>query len=111
MRNLQESQESAAERLLELVEKSIPLSKPPRSAQDASGKSSRRQLPHWIRLDQPGRLRVANVQALLNVSRATLYAGLASGRYPKPDGHDGNMPYWCTETIRPLLEPKSASKS
>ncbi len=57
-----------------------------------------------IDLAQPGRLRVANLLALLNVSHSTLYNGLKTGRYPQPDGHDGKFPYWKTETIRALLQ-------
>jgi len=53
-----------------------------------------------ISLDQPGRLRVAHVLALLSVSHSTLYAGMRRDRYPKPDGYDGNLPYWTTQTIR-----------
>ncbi|MDB0573091.1 hypothetical protein LBW59_20255 [Ralstonia solanacearum] len=57
-----------------------------------------------ISLDQPGRLRVANVMALLGVSHATLYKGMKAGRYPLPDGHDGARPYWKTVTIREFLK-------
>jgi|ERR1017187_8032076 predicted DNA-binding transcriptional regulator AlpA len=57
-----------------------------------------------ISLDQPGRLRVAHVESLLGISHATLYAGMKKGRYPPPDGYDGKMPYWRTETMRRLLE-------
>lgn len=57
-----------------------------------------------ISLDQPGRLRVAHLLSLLAVSHSTLYAGIKSGRYPKPDGMDGKIPYWWTSTIRPLLQ-------
>lgn len=59
--------------------------------------------PPLISLNQPGRLRVANVMSLLGISHATLYAGMKTGRYPKPDGYDGKLPYWFTETIRALL--------
>jgi predicted DNA-binding transcriptional regulator AlpA len=31
--------------------------------------------------------------ALLGVSRSTLYAGLATGRYPKNDGYDGKLDF------------------
>lgn len=58
-----------------------------------------------IRLDQQGRLRVANLLVILNVSHATFYTGLKSGRYPPPDGRDGSFPYWKTETIRRFLDP------
>lgn len=57
-----------------------------------------------INLDQMGRLRVSHLTALLAVSRSTLYAGIASGRYPDPDGKDGKMPYWLTTTIKAFLE-------
>lgn len=57
-----------------------------------------------ISLDQPGRLRVANLMAILNVSHSTLYAGIKSGRYPYPDGKDGSFPYWSTVTIKAFLD-------
>ena len=57
-----------------------------------------------ISLEQTGRLRVANLLAILNVSHSTLYAGLKSGRYPSPDGRDGSFPFWRTSTIRAFLE-------
>lgn len=57
-----------------------------------------------IGLDQIGRLRVANMLAILNVSHSTLYAGLKSGRYPPPDGRDGGMPFWNTATVKKFLE-------
>jgi predicted DNA-binding transcriptional regulator AlpA len=63
-----------------------------------------------ISLDQPGRLRVANILAILGISHATLYAGLkpkpgqTTTRYPKPDGRDGKFPYWKTSTIRAFLD-------
>lgn len=59
--------------------------------------------PPIIDINQPGRLRVANLIALLCISHSTLYAGMKSGRYPKPDGRDGSMPFWKTETIKSLL--------
>lgn len=57
-----------------------------------------------IGLEETGRLRVANLLAILNVSHSTLYAGVKSGRYPKPDGRDGSFPFWRTSTIRAFLE-------
>ena len=57
-----------------------------------------------ISLEETGRLRVANLLAILNISHATLYAGLQTGRYPKPDGRDGSFPYWMTSTIKAFLE-------
>lgn len=60
--------------------------------------------PPIINLDQPGRLRVAHVMALLGVSHSTLYAGISSGRYPPPDGRDGKLPFWKTATVKAFLE-------
>lgn len=60
--------------------------------------------PPEISLLQPGRLRVAHMMSLLGISRTTLYAGINSGRYPEPDGKDGRLPYWNTETVRRWLE-------
>jgi hypothetical protein len=57
-----------------------------------------------ISLQQPGRLRIANLMALLSISHQTLYVRLKSGLVPPPDGYDGVRPYWFTESIRPLLE-------
>jgi hypothetical protein len=57
-----------------------------------------------ISLDQPGRLRVAHLLAILGVSHSTLYAGIRSGRYPKCDGRDGAFPFWRTSTIKAFLE-------
>ncbi len=56
-----------------------------------------------ISLDQMGRLRVANLLAIFNVSHSTLYSGIHSGRYPAPDGRDGSFPYWNTATIKTFL--------
>ncbi len=56
-----------------------------------------------IDLEQIGRLRVANLMAILNVSHTTLYAGIKTGRYPSPDGRDGKFPFWMTSTIREFL--------
>ena len=56
-----------------------------------------------ISLDQPGRLRVAHVLSLLGISHSHFYAQKRLGRYPKPDGHDGTLPYWNTATIKTFL--------
>lgn len=57
-----------------------------------------------ISLDQPGRLRVAHILALLAISHSTWYAGIRTGRYPPPDYRDGKVPFWRTSTIKALLE-------
>lgn len=64
----------------------------------------RKPLAPLISLDQPGRLRFANLMALLSVSHQTLYSQIKGGSVPHPDGYDGNRPYWFTSTIKPLLE-------
>lgn len=61
-----------------------------------------------ISLDQPGRLRVAHLLAVLGVSHSTLYSGIKSGRYPKPDAYDGKLPVWQTHTIKNFLMPGGA---
>lgn len=79
----------------------LPIAKP-KKYQNKSGHTRPRQPA--ISLDQPGRLRVSNLLAILNISHSTLYAGLKSGRYPSPDGQDGSFPFWRTSTIRVFLE-------
>ena len=56
-----------------------------------------------ISLDQPGRLRVAHVLSLLGISHSHFYAQMRMNRYPKPDGHDGTLPYWNTATMKAFL--------
>lgn len=74
--------------------------------QDAQKASSRNTKPvaPVISLSEPGRLRLANLLHMFGVSRTTLHVGIKSGRYPKPDGRDGRMPYWNTATVRAWLE-------
>jgi hypothetical protein len=62
-----------------------------------------RPRPPLVDLAQDGRLRVANLLALLAVSHSTLYAGIKSGRYPAPDGRDGSFPFWNTATVKAFL--------
>lgn len=72
----------------------------------APAKTTKPQAPE-ISLSQPGRLRVANLMSLFGIARTTLYSGINSGRYPKPDGKDGRIPYWNTETVRKYLDAPS----
>ncbi len=58
-----------------------------------------------IPLDQPGRLRTANMLSIYNVCHSTFCAGVKTGRYPQPDGRDGRMPYWLTQTVRKDMQP------
>lgn len=52
------------------------------------------------------RLRVSNLLSLLGVSHSTFYKGLKTGRYPSPDGKDGEIPYWRAKTVREFLKPQ-----
>ncbi len=59
-----------------------------------------------ISLDQPGRLRVAHLLALFATSHSSLYAGMRRGRYPRPSGYDGTIPFWDTAVVRAFLETR-----
>ena len=62
-----------------------------------------RPKPPLTDIGGPGRQRVANMLALLNVSHSTFYSRVRDNVYPAPDGHDGRFPYWHNETVRNLL--------
>lgn len=70
-----------------------------------------------IPLDQPGRLRISHLQALLSLSHTTVYQRIAHGVLPEPDGWDlpgqpkgkRGRPFWFTETIRPFVQPQGHS--
>lgn len=65
-----------------------------------------------ISLDQPGRLRMANLMAIFSCSHTTIYQRIKTGEFPKPDGYDWperpigkqGRPYWNTSTIRDRLD-------
>lgn len=57
-----------------------------------------------INLSGPGRLRTAHVLALCGFSHSTLYARQGEGTFPQPDGKDGGLNYWKTQTIKQYLE-------
>lgn len=61
--------------------------------------------PLLISLDQPGRIRVGNWLALLNIGHSTFYAKRRLGEIPQPDGLD-KRPYWNTDTVRDFLSRK-----
>ncbi len=54
-------------------------------------------------LNNLARLRAKEVMTLIGVKKSVFYKGIGSGRYPKPDGIDGRMPFWKTETVRAFL--------
>jgi predicted DNA-binding transcriptional regulator AlpA len=56
-----------------------------------------------IDINGPGRLRTAHVLALCGFSHSTLYTRLKSKVFPPPDGMDGGLNYWNTQTIRAFL--------
>jgi predicted DNA-binding transcriptional regulator AlpA len=60
--------------------------------------------PPVIALNGPGRLRTAHVLALCGFSHSTLYARIHTGRFPAPDGKDGGLNFWNTQTIKNYLE-------
>lgn len=49
------------------------------------------------------RLHAKEVMNLLDVKKSVFYAGIASGRYPKPDGTDGVRPFWRVDTLHVFL--------
>jgi len=57
-----------------------------------------------IDINQPGRLRSAHVLALCGFSHSTLYARIKNGKFPRPDGMDGGLNFWNTQTIKSYLE-------
>lgn len=76
---------------------------PPKPATKKRSGHTQPQVPQ-ISLHEPGRLRVAHMQALLGgISHSAFYSRLALGRVPKPDGHDPR-PYWKTETAKAFLQ-------
>lgn len=56
-----------------------------------------------IDLAGPGRLRTAHVLALCGIAHSTMYSWIEAGSFPRPDGKDGKMNYWNTQTIRAFL--------
>lgn len=73
------------------------------SVKPASRSSHVKPRPPVVDINGPGRLRTAHVLALCGISHSTLYARMKSGAFPRPDGADGKMKYWNTQTIRAFL--------
>lgn len=57
-----------------------------------------------IDINSPGRLRCAHILALCGFSHSTLYSRMKAGTFPAPDGRDGGLNFWRTDTIRSYLE-------
>lgn len=73
------------------------------SSKSARPSSHVQPRPPVIDINGPGRLRTAHVLALCGISHSTLYSRLKLGEFPSPDGKDGMMNFWNTETIRIYL--------
>lgn len=56
-------------------------------------------------LDEPGKVRVANLMAMLDLSHSALYERMKKHKVPPPDGYDGSpeRPYWHTSTIKAFV--------
>ncbi|WP_213778534.1 hypothetical protein [Caballeronia sp. dw_276] len=69
-----------------------------------AGPAKPAKAPPKVYLDRPGRVRVNQVVAMLNISRVTLYRRQRAGLYPPFDGRDQRMPYYLTETVSAMLK-------
>jgi hypothetical protein len=76
-----------------------------RQHSESRASSNTRQYPSHQNLEQFARLRVKDLTRLLAVGHTQFYAGLKSGRYPRPDGRDGKRPYWTVRSVREFLTP------
>ena len=63
-----------------------------------------RPKPPIIDINQQGRLRSGHVLALCGISHSTLYLRMKQKLFPQPDGKDGGLNYWNTQTIKKYLE-------
>ncbi len=59
---------------------------------------------HGNSLPETGFLRLPEVLKLYPVSRSTWWAGIRSGRYPKPVNLGRRMTAWRAEDIRDLIQ-------
>lgn len=63
-----------------------------------------------IKLQSTGYIRLSEILKLIPVSKSTWYAGIKSGRFPKPvEGFGGRMALWRVEDIRQLIETPEAT--
>lgn len=60
-------------------------------------------------LEQPGRVRVANWLALLNIGHSAFYERRKTNSIPCADGHDPR-PFWDTKTVRDYLALSGRAK-
>lgn len=58
-------------------------------------------------LPETGFLRLDQVLALIPVGRASWWAGVKSGRYPRPVKLAPRTTAWCVEDVRALIEQLS----
>ena len=57
-----------------------------------------------VNLTLPGRLRAAEVIALLKISESWFWKGVGTGLYPKPDYYVGKIPFWKHSTVLKVIE-------
>lgn len=57
-----------------------------------------------VMLPETGFVRLPTVLAVVPVSRSTYYAGMKSGRFPKPTKISERCSAWRVEDIRKLIE-------
>ena len=71
--------------------------------QNRSATFHRRARAPLMRLDEFGRLSLANLMYLFQCSHQTVYDRIRRGKYPGPDGYDGRRPFWQTSTVLPYF--------
>jgi prophage regulatory protein len=66
------------------------------------------KIPELQELPQAGLLRIKQVLKFIPVSRSSFWAGVKSGRYPKPFKLSERTTVWTAESIRAIIEGVSA---
>lgn len=62
------------------------------------------KIPELQELPQTGLLRIKQVLKFIPVSRSSWWAGVKSGRYPKPFKLSERTTVWTAQSIRALIE-------
>lgn len=71
-------------------------------------------MPHVPKLPETGLLRLSSIigpGGLIPVSKSTWWAGVKSGRFPKPVKLGPRIPAWRAEDIRALVQQGATTKS
>lgn len=66
------------------------------------------RIPEIQELPHTGLLRIKQVLKFIPVSRSSFWAGVKSGRYPKPFKLSERTTVWTAESIRAIIEGVSA---